>query len=145
MLLQQAIEVEVAEYIERYAGLRGPDGLRQVVRNGSLPERDLVTGVGPLHVRQPRVHDRRPGKKFTSKILPPYLRRLHQPAGRERGAPSPGHRNDVSLNPEPGVSQIIDRFRWFTPSPLRRTISARRLSRFAVLELRTRRSSSARC
>ena len=38
-------------------------------------ERELVTGVGKVPVRQPRVHDRRPTERFTSAILPPYLRR----------------------------------------------------------------------
>ena len=74
-LLQFAIEEEVTVYVERHTHLRGPDGLRLVVRNGSMPERDITTGAGPLHVRQPRVHDRRPGQKFSSAILPPYLRR----------------------------------------------------------------------
>lgn len=54
-------------------------GRRQVVRNGSMPEREVVTGIGPIKVQQPRVHDRRtPGEgreTFTSAILPPYLRK----------------------------------------------------------------------
>ena len=51
---------------------------RQVVRNGHLPARTILTGVGPIEVEQPRVHDRRPkeeAEKFTSQILPPYLRK----------------------------------------------------------------------
>src|SRR5262249_19878102 len=53
-------------------------GHRQVVRNGRMPARTITTGVGPVDVQQPRVHDRRPAgekEKFTSQILPPYLRR----------------------------------------------------------------------
>jgi transposase-like protein len=49
-----------------------------VVRNGHLPERTIQTGIGPMSVRQPRVEDRRPEEQrepFSSKILPPYLRR----------------------------------------------------------------------
>jgi transposase-like protein len=49
-----------------------------VVRNGSLPARTITTGVGPVEVKQPRVHDRRAPEereKFTSAILPPYLRK----------------------------------------------------------------------
>jgi transposase-like protein len=49
-----------------------------VVRNGHLPERTLSTGVGPVTVQQPRVHDRRPAdarERFCSAILPPYLRK----------------------------------------------------------------------
>ena len=48
-----------------------------VVRNGYLPERDLVTGVGPLKVCQPRVRHR-DGQRFTSAILPKYLRRVRE-------------------------------------------------------------------
>ena len=46
-----------------------------MVRNGYHQKRELVTGVGKVPVRQPRVHDRRPEEHFTSVILPPYLRR----------------------------------------------------------------------
>jgi hypothetical protein len=40
-----------------------------------LPERQLVTGVGPIPVRQPRVRHR-DGQHFSSAILPKYLRRV---------------------------------------------------------------------
>jgi len=75
-MLQTAIETEVADYIETHAVFRDGAGHRQVVRNGHLPSRDLVTGVGPVRVKQPRVHDRRSGQRFTSKILPPFMRRV---------------------------------------------------------------------
>ncbi len=74
-MLQQAIELEVAEYLEVFRHLKDETGRRQVVRNGFLPERKIVTGVGPLSVTKPRVHDRREGERFTSKILPAYMRR----------------------------------------------------------------------
>ena len=74
-LLQEALGVEVEEYSRRFQALRDDQGQRLVVRNGYHPERELVTGVGKVPVRQPRVHDRRPGEHFTSAILPPYLRR----------------------------------------------------------------------
>ena len=75
-MLETAIESEVADYISRFTEVVDDQGHRMVVRNGHLPERDLVTGVGPIAVRQPRVNDRRLGQKFTSQILPPFLRRL---------------------------------------------------------------------
>jgi transposase-like protein len=75
-MLQVTIDAEVADYVEKFAHLRGKDGLRKVVRNGHLPERELVTGVGPVSVKQPRVRDKRPGRKFASNILPPYMRRV---------------------------------------------------------------------
>lgn len=75
-MLQAAIETEAAEYVAQFANVVDTDGHRLVVRNGHLPERELVTGVGPVGVKQPRVRDRSGHVKFTSKILPPFLRRL---------------------------------------------------------------------
>jgi transposase-like protein len=77
-MLAQAIEAEVAEWIEQHQQLTDEQGRRQVVRNGYLPERKIVTGIGELAIEQPRVHDRRPAgqqEKFHSKLLPPYLRK----------------------------------------------------------------------
>jgi putative transposase len=98
-LLGQAIEAEVESWIEQHAQLRDEHDRQQVVRNGHHPRRTLVTGVGPVEVKQPRVLDRRivgrrrvelaPGQvvsqdvdaagqpvtRFSSKILPPYLRK----------------------------------------------------------------------
>jgi transposase-like protein len=77
-LLSEAIEAEVAEWIESRSHVTDEAGHRQVVRNGRLPKRTLLTGVGPLEVEQPRVLDRRPkdeAELFSSKILPPYLRK----------------------------------------------------------------------
>jgi transposase-like protein len=75
-MLQVAIQMEVATYIEQHAGLVDPDtGHRLVVRNGFQPERSIQSGLGDIAIRKPRVHDRRPGHTFTSHILPPYLRR----------------------------------------------------------------------
>ena len=77
-LLAEAVEAEVAAWIDDHAHLKDPAGRRQVVRNGYLPGREIQTGLGDVEVKQPRVHDRRaaPGREhFTSAILPPYLRR----------------------------------------------------------------------
>jgi len=77
-LLIQAIEDEVAQWIRDRADLTDPQGHRQVVRNGYAATRTVVTGVGPMQVAMPRVHDRRPEgqrERFTSRILPPYLRK----------------------------------------------------------------------
>ena len=74
-MLQRAIEEEVAAYIEAYQDLRDEKGHRLVVRNGHQPERQVITGAGPLTVKKPRVHDRRAGHRFTSAILPRYMRR----------------------------------------------------------------------
>jgi putative transposase len=79
-LLAQAIEAEVAGYIERNAAVRDDQGHRMVVRNGHLPEREIQTGIGSVKVRQPRVNDRRVDEegrriRFSSEILPKYLRK----------------------------------------------------------------------
>ena len=77
-MLAQAIQEEVDEWIDERAELRDAADRHQVVRNGYLPGRTITTGIGPVDVRQPRVRDRRPAgeaEKFTSKILPPYLRK----------------------------------------------------------------------
>jgi hypothetical protein len=77
-LLAQAMEAEVAEFVEKHSGTTDEEGRRVVVRNGHLPERELVTGIGPLKIRQPRVDDRvlDQDKRFSSQILPRYLRRV---------------------------------------------------------------------
>jgi putative transposase len=79
-MLAQAIDAEVADYIERHAHERDAAGHRQVVRNGYKDEREIQTGIGPITVRQPRVNDKRVDengqrRQFTSAILPPYLRK----------------------------------------------------------------------
>ena len=79
-MLATAVEAEVATYIEEHEDLRDEEGHRLVVRNGHQKPRTIDTGVGEIEVRQPRVNDRRideDGKRirFSSNILPPYLRR----------------------------------------------------------------------
>jgi len=75
-LLQTAIENEVAEYIAVFSEMKDKEGRRMVVRNGYLPERSILTGIGPIPVKQPRVRDKREEEAFTSAILPRYLRRV---------------------------------------------------------------------
>lgn len=78
-MLQDAIEAEVADFLERHADRRDDQGRRLVVRNGRKPARQITTGAGQLEVQQPRVRDNSPEKEsrvqFSSAILPPYLRR----------------------------------------------------------------------
>ena len=78
-LLAQAIEVEVADFLGRYADLKTVAGRQRVVRHGHLPQREIMTGIGPVAVRQPRVRDREASEgkriRFSSTILPPYARR----------------------------------------------------------------------
>jgi len=77
-MLTQAIHDEVALYVEGRRELVDEKGRRQVVRNGTLPKRAIQTPLGSIEIQQPRVRDRRPPEKrewFSSKILPPYLRK----------------------------------------------------------------------
>lgn len=78
-MLQSAIEREVEDFLAQYAERRDARGRRQVVRNGYLPARELLTGAGRLRVEQPRVRDNSSSRshrvRFSSSILPPYLRR----------------------------------------------------------------------
>ena len=79
-LLGQAIEAEVAGHIAAHADLTDAAGRRRIVRHGYLPERNIQTGIGAVAVKAPRVRDRDPAAaggriRFTSSILPPYLRR----------------------------------------------------------------------
>ena len=60
-LLAEAVEAEVAEFVGGHAGSRTEAGRRRVVRHGHLPEREIMTGIGAVAVRQPRVRDRGAG------------------------------------------------------------------------------------
>ena len=79
-LLGQAIAAEVEEHIAAHADLSDAQGRRRVVRHGYLPEREIQTGIGAVRVKAPRARDRDPAGpggriRFSSSILPPYLRR----------------------------------------------------------------------
>jgi putative transposase len=73
-LLAQAIEVEVAMLLARYADRHASEGRQAIVRNGYLPEREVQTGIGAVRVKVPRVRDRSgTGIRFHSALLPPYI------------------------------------------------------------------------
>jgi len=75
-MLAQAIEEEVEAFLVQHSDIRDNSGRRQVIRNGHLPEREIQTGIGAISVTAPRVRDRSgSGIRFTSAILPRYLRR----------------------------------------------------------------------
>ena len=76
-MLQATIEAEVADYIERHKHLVDEQtGRRLVVRNGKMPKQMIQTGLGDIEVKKHRVNDKREGIRFTSYILPPYMRRV---------------------------------------------------------------------
>jgi transposase-like protein len=75
-MIVAALEVEVEQYVEALRHLRDENGHALVVRNGkSHHERTVHMGAGSVKIRAPRVDDRRPEHRFTSRLLPPYMRR----------------------------------------------------------------------
>jgi transposase-like protein len=78
-LLAQAVEAELAALLSGHADKLTDDGRQRLVRHGHLPEREIMTGIGPVAVRCPRVRDRigegSERIRFSSAILPPYARR----------------------------------------------------------------------
>ena len=78
-LIAQAVEAELNAFLSSQAGQTDAAGRTRLVRHGHLPEREVQTGIGAVPVKVPRVRERAPedgGRlKFTSTILPPYLRR----------------------------------------------------------------------
>jgi putative transposase len=75
-IVQGAIEAELQELLAQYANVRTLSGATAVVRYGYLPPREILTPVGPVEVRVPKVRDRSgAGVKFNSALVPPYVRR----------------------------------------------------------------------
>lgn len=75
-IIQQAIEAKLTAMLEQYSNVKTIEGRRAVVRNGYLPEREIVTAVGPVPVQVPKVRDRSgSGIKFNSTIVLPYVRK----------------------------------------------------------------------
>src|ERR1022692_2267922 len=74
-LLVQALDFEVADYIQQFTGEVDESGRRLVVRNGVAQSRSITMGSGAVEIQCPRVNDRRDGEKYLSSILPPYLRK----------------------------------------------------------------------
>jgi putative transposase len=74
-MLATALLAERRAYLDAHAGELDATGHRLVVGNGFARERDVVTGAGPVTGTAPRVDDRRDGHRFSSQILPAYMRR----------------------------------------------------------------------
>jgi putative transposase len=78
-LIEHAVEAELQLLLDQYANVTDLAGRQGVVRNGYLPERDILTGLGPVTVRLPKVRDRsQSGVKFNSAIVPPYVRKAQR-------------------------------------------------------------------
>lgn len=75
-VIQQAIEAELAELLSTCSNITTLHGKRAVVRNGYLPEREVLTAAGQIVVQVPKVRDRTgSGIKFNSNVVPPYVRK----------------------------------------------------------------------
>lgn len=75
-LLAQAVEAELETFLAAYEGVEDNRGRRAVVRNGYLPERQVMTGMGEVRVQVPKTRDRSgSGWHFRSSLIPPYLKR----------------------------------------------------------------------
>lgn len=75
-LIQQAVEAELTEMLAQFAGQKDEQGRAAVVRNGYLPEREVLTGIGPVKVKVPKVRSRtEESAVFRSSLVPPYVRR----------------------------------------------------------------------
>ena len=79
-LLRTAVQSEVSAFISQHEHLVDEKGRKRLVRHGFLPEREVMTGIGKVQVRVPRVRDRgadpETGRiRFRSSIVPPYLRK----------------------------------------------------------------------
>lgn len=75
-LLSEAVEAELAQYLETHQDRQDTHGRPAVVRNGYLPRRELLTGIGKVAVQVPKVRDRSGGGAvFRSALVPPYVRR----------------------------------------------------------------------
>lgn len=75
-IIATTVEAELQEFLAHYQDLKDEQGRTAVVRNGYLPKRTIVSGVGEVEIQGPKVPDRTAsGIKFNSSLLPPYLKR----------------------------------------------------------------------
>jgi putative transposase len=78
-LIEKAVEAELELLLEQYRNVTDLKGRPAMVRNGHLPERDILTGLEEVSVRVPKVRDRSgSGIKFNSAVVPPYVRKAQR-------------------------------------------------------------------
>ena len=97
-MLQEAIDAEVELFVSSQQHRRDEAGRRLVVKNGSLPSREILTGAGPIEVTQGRVRDNSPNPTDRVHFSPTVVKStLHHAgsayprkfgvSGRENGMP----------------------------------------------------------
>lgn len=69
-MLPAAIDAGVEVFIAQHVDRRDDSGRRQVVKNGSLPSREILTGVGPIEVKQGRFSDNSPDPESRVQFIP---------------------------------------------------------------------------
>ena len=75
-LIKKAVQSELAEFLSQYQDVTDSVGRPLLVRNGYLPEREIMTGIGPVDIKVPKTRDRGgQGIHFRSELLPPYIKR----------------------------------------------------------------------
>jgi transposase-like protein len=75
-LLAEAVKTEVRHFLDSPIHSAHTSGPEPMVRNGLHPQRTVLTGVGPLPVRLPKVRRRHgAASRFRSALVPPYARR----------------------------------------------------------------------
>ncbi len=107
-LIEQAVEAELAVLLEAYAPDKTDDGRARLVRHGHLPEREVITGIGVVPVKVPRVRDRGDAAekvRSTSTILPPYQ---PLPTTKTKEQPEPKHQTEHQPR------RLQNRPRWLT-------------------------------
>ena len=75
-LIGRAVQAELTEFLAQYQDVVDDEGRRSVVRNGYLPAREIMTGIGPVDIKVPKTRDKSgQGIHFRSDLLPPYIKR----------------------------------------------------------------------
>ena len=65
-IIHHAVQAELAAFMEQYSNQSTNEGRSSVVRNGYLPDREILTGIGSVPVKMPKVRSRA-GKPVTIK------------------------------------------------------------------------------
>ena len=101
-LIEAAVTAEFEEYLSAFVQEKLPDGRQRVVRDGHLPERKILTGLGEVEVRVPRSRSRSGSPEpFRSSVVPPYVRRCATSMRRFRGCTCTGCPPARCVRPSP--------------------------------------------
>jgi|TARA_B100002003_G_C14118231_1_gene537800 transposase-like protein len=75
-LISKAVQAELAGFLAEYQDAVDEQRRQSVVRNGYLPAREIMTGIGTVDIKVPKTRDKS-GQDilFRSELLPPYIKR----------------------------------------------------------------------